>query len=202
MIADADTKYGFGKNPPYSLYQTDNDKWGLIDGSGTKLEPAFKRGKNDCFSRVPWKVVTFDPQEGFKLLAWYDPDEVWFNFTFDNPDYPADFAAYLWEKPTNDVETYHDVLYNMVSSENHWLIDDILQQDVLTKETDDEFACTIDEELLCHPELADPAVTNRMLEHVMKNPEIDKDIKVALWTAKVSLDYRIRTYKEDDLDGM
>lgn len=194
--------YGFGKNPPYSLYQAENGKWGLIDGRGNKLPPEFKRGDNDCFSRVPWEVVTFDPQEGFELQAWYDPDEVWFNFTFDNTDYPAEYAPYLWEKPTNDVETYRDVLYNMVPSENHWLIDDILQQDALTKEADVECAWTIDEELLCHPELADPAVTNQMLEQVMRNAEVDKDVKITLWRAKVALDYHIIKYNEDDSDEM
>ena len=68
-----DKKYGFGDNPPYSLYQSDNGMWGLIDGSGNKLEAVFNRGENDCFSCVPWEVVTFDEQDGFELLAWYDP---------------------------------------------------------------------------------------------------------------------------------
>lgn len=72
--------YGFSKNPPYSLYQAENGKWGLIDGSGNKLAAEFKRGDKDCFSRVPWEIVTFNPEEGFELQTWYDPDEVWFNF--------------------------------------------------------------------------------------------------------------------------
>ena len=31
-----DDVYGSGKNPPYSLYQGEDGKWGLIDGSGVK----------------------------------------------------------------------------------------------------------------------------------------------------------------------
>lgn len=68
-----DNRYGFEENPPYSLYQAENDKWGLIDGSGNKLEAAFTRLDETRFSCVPWEVVTFDEKEGFSLLAWYDP---------------------------------------------------------------------------------------------------------------------------------
>lgn len=198
----SDNTYGFGKNPPYSLYQADNGKWGLIDGSGAKLEAVFKRGEKDCFSRVPWEVVTFNPHEGFELLAWYDPDEVWFNFTFDNPDYPADYAEYLWENQKNDINAYSELLYDLFPSENHWLIDEILQEDALMKKDDEGFYGAIDSMLICHPELADPAVTNRMLESVMNNLEVDRDIKIALWQTKVRLDSHIRTYKEEYPDGM
>ena len=32
-----DIKYGFGKNPPYSLYQNEDGRWGLVDGSGNRF---------------------------------------------------------------------------------------------------------------------------------------------------------------------
>ncbi len=98
MNDNAQSKYGFGKNPPYSLYQAPDGKWGLIDGSGQKLAADFKRGNGNCFSCVPWEVVCFDPQEGFELQSWFDPDEVWFNFTFNDKDYPPEFGHYLWER--------------------------------------------------------------------------------------------------------
>lgn len=72
-----DNRYGFGENPPYSLYQGSDGKWGLVDGSGQKLDAVFDKGKNDCFSCVPWEVVTFDEKEGFELLSWYDPSDIW-----------------------------------------------------------------------------------------------------------------------------
>lgn len=194
--------YGDCENPPYSLYLSDNSKWGLIDGSGNKLEAVFKRGRNDCFSRVPWEVVSFNPQEGFELVAWSDPGEAWFNFTFDNPAYPVEYTALLWEKPKKDVRQYSNLIYELIPTENHWLIDEILREDELMKKDDDDFYWAIDSMLLCHQELEDPAITNPMMEPVMRNPEVDKDVKAALWRAKVSLDSHIRTYKEDYPDGM
>lgn len=186
--------YGFGENPPYSLYQAENGKWGLIDGSGNKLAAEFKRGDNDCFSRVPWEVVTFNPQEGFELQAWYDPDEVWFNFTFDNPDYPDEYAGFLWEKSKNDVQHYRDLIYELIPSDNHWLIDIILKEEELGEKEDEDFDRAIDELLSSYPKLLKPAITNMMIDPVMRNPEIEKDVKMALWHAKVALDYDILTY--------
>lgn len=37
-------EYGYGGKPPFSLYQNENGKWGLIDGEGNKLA-ALWRGK-------------------------------------------------------------------------------------------------------------------------------------------------------------
>ena len=67
---------GVGSRPPYSLYQCEDGKWGLVDGKGKHLPAVFDR-YDDRFSRVPWEVVTFNEQEGFELLVWYDPCEVW-----------------------------------------------------------------------------------------------------------------------------
>lgn len=72
---DSNSKYGNGVNPPYSLYQGDDGKWGLVDKDGRKLDAVFSRAGNDNrFSCVPWEVVAFDEQEGFDLIAWCDPD--------------------------------------------------------------------------------------------------------------------------------
>lgn len=191
---DSQSPYGFGKNPPYSLYQADNGKWGLINGAGTKLEAVFKRGEKDCFSCVPWEVVTFNPQERFELLAWYDPDEVWFNFTFDNPHYPAEYAEFLWEKSKNDVQQYRDLIYELIPSDNQWLIDEILKEEDLRGKEDEDFDRAIDELLSSYPKLLKPTITNMMIDPVMRNPEIDKDVKIALWLAKVHLDYQILSY--------
>ncbi|MDE6560938.1 MAG: hypothetical protein K2K75_06140 [Muribaculaceae bacterium] len=70
-----DSKYGFGENPPYSLYQNEDGKWGLVDGIGNRLPADFERLDEHRFSCVPWEVVTFDEQEGFDLQSWYDPCE-------------------------------------------------------------------------------------------------------------------------------
>lgn len=194
--------YGFGENPPYSLYQNEEGKWGLIDGKGNKLKAVFLRGEKNCFSCIPWEVVTFDPTEGFTLQAWYDPCEVWFNFTFDDPAYPEEFAGFLWKGSEREIEHYRDTLYKLLPIENHWLIDEILQEDTLVKKDDDDYYWTIEAMLLSHPELKDPAISNPMLDPVMRNAEVDNDIKIALWQAKVRLDSDIRIYKEDYPDGM
>lgn len=192
--AQEHSPYGYGENPPYSLYQGDNGKWGLIDGSGKKLEAEFQRDNNDNFSRVPWEVVTFNPDEGFELQAWYDPCEVWFNFTFDNPQYPAEYAGLLWKKQEREIKEYREILYELIPNENHWLIDVILQEKEMEKKEDEDFDDAVNALLSMYPEILKPSVTNHMLEPVMSNSEIDRDVKIALWRAKVSLDHDILTY--------
>lgn len=189
-----DTKYGVGKNPPYSLYQAENGKWGLIDGSGNKLSAEFNRDDKECFSRVPWEVVTFDPQEGFEVVSWYDPSEVWFNFTFDNPHYPAEYTKLLWEKQKKEIEEYSEILYELIPNEDHWLIDEIFRKKELEKMEDEEFDRAMDELLSKSPKLLKSSITNPMLDPVMRNSDVDRDIKIALWRAKVQLDYQILSY--------
>lgn len=71
MNSDA---YG-NDNPPYTLYQAPDGKWGLMDKDGVRLPAIFNR-HDDRFSSVPWEVVTFNEQEGWDILAWYDPGEM------------------------------------------------------------------------------------------------------------------------------
>lgn len=186
--------YGYGENPPYTLYQAENGKWGLIDGSGEKLPAEFKRGDNDCFARVPWEVVVFNPKKGFELQTWYDPCEVWFNFTFNNPEYPAEYAGLLWKKQEKEIKEYRKILYELIPNENHWLIDVLLQEKELEKKEDEDFDDAVDALLSRYPKILKPSVTNHMLEPVMSNSEIDRDVKIALWRAKVTLDHDILTY--------
>lgn len=189
--------YGMGENPPYTLYQADNGKWGLIDGAGKHLDAIFDRLDGDRFSQAPWEVVTFDPQEGFELLAWYDPCEVWFNFTWEDAAYPDEFAGLLWQNSKNEVGHYKDTLYSLIPSKDHWLIDEILNVDNLDRMEDDEFYWLIDTKLASHPQLADASVTNPMLDPIMRNPQTDNDIKIALWKAKVRFDYHFLRDKDD-----
>lgn len=75
----ADTKYGLGENPPYSLYSVEREGetlWGLVDKDGNRLDAVFHRTEDDRFYCVPHEVVEFDPEEGFSLLAWFDPSHV------------------------------------------------------------------------------------------------------------------------------
>lgn len=197
-----DTRYGLGENPPYSLYQSDNGMWGLIDGSGIKLEAVFKRGEKDCFSRVPWEIVTFNEQEGFELLAWYDPCDVWFNFTWEDSAYPDEFTGLLWKRSDHEIGHYRDALYQLMPIQNHWLIDDILKVDDLDRMDDDKFYWHIDALLSSKPELSEASITNPMLDPIMRDSRIDKDIKIAIWRAKVRLDSHIKVYKEDYPEGM
>ena len=74
-----DTKYGLGENPPYSLYSVESEGetlWGLVDKDGHRLDAVFHRTDDDRFYCVPHEVVTFDPEEGFSMLGWFDPSEL------------------------------------------------------------------------------------------------------------------------------
>lgn len=148
-------QYGFGEHPPYSLYQADNGKWGLIDGTGARLDAVFDRIDEDRFSKVPWEVVTFDPKEGFSLLAWYDPCEVWFSFTWEDSAYPEEFDELLWKKSKHDIAYYRNTLYELMADENQWLIEDILNLENLDRSDDDEFYRCVGTMLSVRPELAD-----------------------------------------------
>lgn len=199
---ELDNKYGFGEHPPYSLYQASNGKWGLIDATGAKLEAIFERIDENRFSQAPWEVVTFDEKEGFSLVAWYDPHEAWFNFTWEDPAYPNEFAGLLWQRQKKEIESYKDIFYNLIPKEFHWLIDYICNVRNLDLMEDDDFYWHIDAMLCSHPELAEASITNPMLDTVMRNEEIDMDIKIALWRGKVQLDSSIKVYKEDYPDGL
>ena len=65
--------YGNG-NPPFTLYQSERGLWGLVDRDGYKLPAVFYR-KDDKFWREPNEILSFDTEEGFELLSWFDPDE-------------------------------------------------------------------------------------------------------------------------------
>ncbi len=66
------------------------------------------------FSQAPWEVVVFDENEGFALQAWYNPHEVLFNFTWDIPAYPEEFAGLLWKPSKKEVEEYLDEIYGLI----------------------------------------------------------------------------------------
>ena len=184
-------KYGCGVNPPYSLYQASDGLWGLTDGSGNKLEPVFTRN-GDFFQCVPWEVVVFDEKEGFELQSWYDPGEVWFNFTFGNPDYPEEYEELLWKARDHKLKEYADRILQFLPEESHRLINLMLQFEQLDEDTEDDeteqLANVYKSQL---PELKEPAKLNLLLEPVMSNKEIDETIRKTLWQSKVSFDLKI-----------
>ncbi len=183
--------YGSGKNPPYSLYQSPKGKWGLVDGTGERLPAVFDR-LNDCsFSCAPWEVVTFDENEGFALQAWYDPDEVWFNFTFGNPDYPDEFAHFLWERETLTFEEISDLTKTYLPPESQWLIECLLLAAKEVDMEDEEFEGSLRQYLSAHPELKEPSRLNPLLNPIMRNPDVEEDLKRTVWKAKVILDYTV-----------
>lgn len=198
MVDNAQSKYGFGKNPPYSLYQAPDGKWGLIDGFGQKLEADFKRRNGNCFSCVPWEVVCFDPQEGFELQAWFDPDEVWFKFTFNDKDYPPEFGHYLWKRGERTLEEVTDVILSLLAPDSHWLMEGML---LVAKEDDmedEEFDEALRNKLSQYPLLKQPSKLNPLLDPIMRNPDVDDEIKHILWRSKVNLDYSIKTLLSEE----
>ncbi len=187
-----DGRYENG-NPPYSLYQGDDGKWGLVDKDGTRLPAVFKRLDEDRFQKEPWSVVTFNPEEGFELLAWSDPCEAWFNFSFDDSRYPAEFAGYLWKKPNKEYKEYESEIRRLMPAESHWLLDCINEADSLLR-IDDEVEChkVIEQFLATYPQLANAADFNHLLDPIMRNKHVSEDMKVALWQAKAMLDDNVR----------
>lgn len=187
-----DGRYENG-NPPYSLYQGDEDKWGLVDKSGTKLPAVFTRIDENRFQENPWSAVTFNPEEGFELLAWSDPCDAWFNFTWDDPRYPAEFAGYLWKKPNKEYQEYEGEIRRLMPVETHWLLDCINEADNLLDINDEtEYYNAIEKFIAHYPQLANAADYNNSLDPVMRDANVSEDIKIALWQAKVLLDANVR----------
>ncbi|MDE5793970.1 MAG: hypothetical protein K2I08_04545 [Muribaculaceae bacterium] len=195
-----ESEYGLGRTPPYSLYESESGKWGLFDGNGKRLPAVFDKIDENRFSSVPWEIVAFNEKEGFELVSWYDPCEVWFNFTFSNPAYPKEFAVYLWKRPEKKIDEYADTLYSLIPEESHWIIDEILKVEDLDRLNDRDLYTTINAMLCNRSELRDPSSVNTLLDPVMRNAKVDTDIKVALWNAKVLLDNHIKETQEQYLE--
>lgn len=198
-----DNKYGFGKNPPYSLYQAEDGKWGLIDKDGRRLEAAFTRSDDgEIFHCVPWEAVSFDEQEGFDLVAWYDPCEVWFNFTFEDDAYPDRWGGLLWK---GKKKTFRDCMLIYLKSlpeQSHWLIEaidhirtkfsEIMDMDLDYDKEDAEIEAMLRDTLTRHPALADYAATSLLLVPILDNPELPEEDRAVLWREKVYADSLLR----------
>ena len=193
---------GIGSRPPYSLYQGEDGKWGLVDGEGKYLPAIFDR-YDDRFSRVPWEVVTFDEQEGFELLAWYDPCEVWFNFTFDDDAYPDRWGKLLWAK-TGRFFDFRQLYRDFMPKESRWILDAITMCQTLYKlidykdwdREDQEYQLLARELQSRYPQLKEIANTNLQLAPVLDNPDVDLLAKATLWYSKVKLDNFLREENE------
>lgn len=186
-------QYGYGGKPPFSLYENANGKWGLIDGDGNKLAAVFDRLDEHSFSRAPWEIVIFDEKEGFELQAWYDPDEVWFNFTFDNPDYPEEFAQYLWKRSKKPLTYYKELLLSHLPIGYLWFVGALINNDLLIYNDEfDKHDQWLRQLITAQPEIMDFALTTSIIMTIMRNKEINPDFICALWYGKVSLDYEVR----------
>lgn len=191
-----DGRYENG-NPPYSLYQGADGLWGLVDKDRTKLPAVFKRLDETRFQDEPWSVMMFNPDEGFELLAWSDPCEAWFNFTFDDPRYPVEFARYLWKKPYKEYQEYEGEIRILMPEEIHWLLDCINEAGkILDIDDETEYHNAIEEFLCTYPQLANAADYNNCLDSVMRNADVSEYMKIVLWQAKVSLDANVRLFTE------
>lgn len=183
--------YGYDNPGPFTLYRASNGKWGLVDANGVHLPAEFDRA-GDRFSRSFNEIVTFDPAEGFELLAWFDPSEAWYNFTFDNPDYPEEYVDYIFHPRKYGVpaeRALHIPLLRRCTSVPRWLLHCL------------EIGCTpsfneIDSHLPAqmaekHPELLNFAQTNALLRSTLASADVPDQLKATLWIAKVHLDYEI-----------
>ena len=191
-------------NPPYELYQGDDGLWGLVDCKGNKLKAVFKRGDNNHFSRVPWEVVSFNPNEGFELDAFYDESEVWFDFTWGDSRYPAEFCKYLWNRLKKPIDEYEAELKALLPADIHWIFDSLRETDrILDIDDDKECQDAIKDFLNKNPHLRSVSVAdyNCQLDPVMQSKNVDEDVKIALWRAKAELDYNIRFFEDEISDN-
>lgn len=188
--------YG-SSNPPYTLYQGEDGRWGLVDKDGKRLPAIFERS-GDRFHAFPWETVEFDPDEGMTLVAWFDPCEVWFNFTFDNPAYPEEYAEYLWKKSDELIPECISMIKRSLPEENRWIIDIIAGKNMLELDFEDESGSgkAVEELLTKYPALENAALTSGMIRPAMDDKNLPEAIRIALWKAKVSLDHTIRISKE------
>ena len=203
MNSDA---YG-NDNPPYTLYQSPDGKWGLRDKDGVKLPAEFQRTDDDIFSRVPWESVVFSEKEGFEFLSWYDPWEIWFSFTFNNPDYhPEKWGTLLWKNERGVIDDYRTVYLDNLSEKDAWLIHVLSDYSRKIKEIE-ESDCDDDDTIVgemmqkflyLYPELNRFADLNELLAPILDNPNVPEDAKVVLWCGKVSLDSELRYYLKID----
>lgn len=186
--------YGDKNHGPYTLYQNEDGKWGLIDGSGNRLPAIFDRLNEYSFSCMPCEIMVFDETEGFALQAWYDPCETWFNFTYDEPaSYPEEFDGYLWKESELPIGSYADILYSLLPDDQHWFAKAMIEidfvYDICDEEEKDRWMRNL---LTAHPEVTDFAMTTRMIEPILLDKENNPDFLCALWRVKVGLDYELR----------
>ncbi len=191
-------------NPPYELYQGEDGLWGLVDCKGNKLKAVFKRGENNQFSCSPWEVVSFNPNEGFELEAFYDESEAWFNFTWEDSRYPAEFDKYLWTRLEKSVKEYEAEIKEILPPDIHWIFDCMRETDrILDIDDDKEFQDAIKDFLDKNPHLRSVNIAeyNSLLDPVMRSENVKEDMKIALWRAKVELDYNIRFFEDEISDN-
>ncbi len=142
--------------------------------------------------------MTFNPEGGFDLHIWYDPCEVWFNFTFDDSRYPEEFAGYLWKKPSKEYPEYEAEIRGLLPDENHWLLDCINKAvNILDIDDEVEYHNAIIKFFGKYPQLANAADFNHLLDTVMRNSHVPEDMKMALWQAKVLLDANVMIFTEE-----
>lgn len=156
---------------------------GLVDKDGVKLSAVFKRRENDTFSRSLEEALTFDSEERFELSAWFDASEAWFNFTWYDSRYSAEFGKYLWNEQELQLKDFLDTIYSYLPSASHWLISCMLESDEVYERDefgDDEFPGYMEALLKRHPCLNDPNQYNSMLEPVMRAPCVNEAVKATL----------------------
>ncbi len=196
--------YG-NNNPPYTLYQAPDGKWGLMDKDGVKLPAIFNR-HDDQFWAKQWEALCFNEQEGWDILAWYDPCEVWFNFTWEDEAYHSEkWGKLLWKSNRKEADEYMAVYLKNIPENARWLIDALttyIREDKTIDRNysnDPDFYDRKGDELLegllaKYPDLKRLSALSDLLEPILDNPDIPEDAKVALWIGKVNLDYEIRYY--------
>lgn len=206
MNKDKPSPYGYDNRPPFTLYQGDNGLWGLIDADGVRLPAEFRRSDDgEIFSRVPWESVCFDSQEGFELLSWYDPEEVWFNFTFNNPDYPSRWQKLLWTKVNGQFHDFRESYSLLLPEHDRWLIEAL---DSLTDaekaiearcggdcdKEDKEMWDFLDGLVTAYPSLTDFKSMNQLIAPIIDHPDVSVNEKAILWNHKVYFDYCLNEY--------
>ncbi len=183
-----DGRYGNSK-PAYSLYQGDDGKWGLVDKDGTRLPAVFNQIDETRFLDELGSVVTFNPNDGFDLVAWCDPCKNRVNDTFDDDE----FAEYPRDNQNADYWEYRNEFRRLMPAESRWLLDCLEESEWRLNVCDETgYLELIEKSLSAYPQLAYAEYLNHLLEPIMHNTKVSEDMKNALLQAKMLLVVNVR----------
>lgn len=169
-------------NPPYSLFQGEDDKWGTKDKDGKVYdEPIYLRssvpGSENFFTDSHGlEVVEFDENEGMSLVVW--ASEPWYDLAWSVANYPKEYDDLLWRNIQNkrdlgkvDIKSIVNVTSKVSLSEEELSLLDLVRKYLEYEEAIEDNSIDIVEER---------AIENRVLNHSLYSKTADERVNILL----------------------